>query len=141
MIYTSYFGNLKKLPKKITPIAICISKPQFWTGPQYTKIAPTQDILYEYKYNGMDWETYTERFNNEVLAKLSPKEVLEELKMFVPKGNDIALICYEKPDEHCHRHLVKKWFVDAGIECKEFVVLEDVIPEKKKEQPKFSLKL
>ena len=32
----------------------------------------------------------------------------------------IALVCYEKPSDFCHRHLVADWFNKNGIECKEF---------------------
>ena len=37
MIYTSYFGNLKNLPKNITPISICAKAPVWYTGLQYKK--------------------------------------------------------------------------------------------------------
>jgi SAM-dependent methyltransferase len=32
----------------------------------------------------------------------------------------IALICYEKPSDFCHRHLVADWLNENGIECKEW---------------------
>ena len=32
----------------------------------------------------------------------------------------IALICYEKPTDFCHRHLVADWFNKNGIRCKEY---------------------
>lgn len=35
MIYTSYFGKLKNLPKEIIPISICGKAPDWWTGLQY----------------------------------------------------------------------------------------------------------
>ena len=31
----------------------------------------------------------------------------------------IALICYEKPSEFCHRHLVADWLKEYGIEVEE----------------------
>ena len=31
------------------------------------------------------------------------------------KNFDIVLLCYEKPDEFCHRHLVAEWFNRNGI--------------------------
>ena len=34
---------------------------------------------------------------------------------------DVALVCYEKPSDFCHRHLVADWLNKNGFECKEFV--------------------
>lgn len=31
----------------------------------------------------------------------------------------IALLCYEKPDDFCHRHLVADWLRKNGYECEE----------------------
>lgn len=45
MLYTTYFGNLKKLPKNIIPISICGKAPNWWTGRQYKKLAPKYDFL------------------------------------------------------------------------------------------------
>jgi uncharacterized protein (DUF488 family) len=36
--------------------------------------------------------------------------------------NKVILICYEKPSDFCHRHLVAKWFIENGINCEEFSV-------------------
>jgi len=39
-IYTTYFANVRNLPDKVVPIAIC-GKPIFnWTYPAYKKLAP-----------------------------------------------------------------------------------------------------
>ena len=34
--------------------------------------------------------------------------------------NDIALICYEKPSDFCHRHLVAEWLNQNGFKCEEW---------------------
>ena len=44
--------------------------------------------------------------------------VIKDLKLLVP-NKSIALICYEKPEDFCHRHLVAKWFSENGVNCKE----------------------
>ena len=33
---------------------------------------------------------------------------------------DIALVCYEKPGDFCHRHLVADWLNEAGYQCEEY---------------------
>ena len=35
MIYTSYFGAIRNLPKNIIPISICGKAPDNWKGLQY----------------------------------------------------------------------------------------------------------
>lgn len=37
-------------------------------------------------------------------------------------GKDIALICYEKPTDFCHRHLVAEWLTTNGIKCDEIAL-------------------
>ena len=125
MIYTSYFSKLNKLPIDIIPIAICGKSPDWYNGLQYKKFAPTYNIFREYKDNG-DKELYTKRFNQEVLDKLNVEEVIKDLLTLV--GNfkglnylpQIILICYEKPTDFCHRHLVADWLNNFGYEVKEW---------------------
>ena len=38
------------------------------------------------------------------------------------KDIDIALLCYEKPDDFCHRHLVADWLNKNGYKCEEYVI-------------------
>ena len=42
-----------------------------------------------------------------VLNTLFAEQVINELKTMSPT-EDIALVCYEKPGDFCHRHLVAK---------------------------------
>lgn len=123
MIYTTYFGNLKKLPKNIIPISICGKAPNWWTGLQYKKLAPKYQFFMEWKKN-KDNSYYIEHYNEEVLNGLQASEVVADLKHLCDKSMysdcDIALVCYEKPEDFCHRHLVANWLEENGYECKEW---------------------
>lgn len=134
MIYTSYFGNLKKLPDNIIPISICGKAPDWYTGLQYKKLAPKYGFFMEWKKNN-DNDYYIKRFNELVLDNLEAHNVIKELNnlamTFINKlpENDnrrkyfeIALICYEKPSDFCHRHLVSYWFNKNGITCDEYII-------------------
>ena len=136
MIYTSYFAKLKSLPKNIIPISICGKAPGWYQGLQYKKLAPKYDFFMKWKENH-DNDYYIKCFNEQVLNKLNAEQVVKELDNLllnetlafdyngdlkeVPR---IALICYEKPSDFCHRHLVADWLNKNGVECKE---LEDEI--------------
>lgn len=118
MIYTTYFANLRKLPDDITPIAICGGLPEFYTGLSYKKLAPKWSFFKIWKETH-DNDYYIENFNKLVLNTLNANEVVKEL---FAKANttDIALVCYEKPSDFCHRHLVADWLNENGFECKEW---------------------
>ena len=118
MIYTSYFANLKKLPNNIVPIAISASVPNSIDILRYKKLAPTYNILNDYKQtNNID--NYIKEYYNQILNKLNPQEVINELYK-LSNNKDLALICYEKYDKFCHRQLVAEWLNNHGIEVKEY---------------------
>ena len=119
MIYTSYFDNLKNLPRYIVPISICGQAPDWYKGMQYKKLAPKYSFFMEWKKN-QDNDYYIKHFNDEVLDNLNPHSVMFDLYNRVNEEYDICLICYERPDEFCHRHLVADWLNSAGYECKEW---------------------
>lgn len=120
MIYTSYFAKLNKLPPNVVPISICGKAPAWYNGLQYKKLAPKYSFFSEWKKNG-DNNDYIEHFNDEVLSTLYPKTVYNEL-LKLSGGKDIVLICYEKPTDFCHRHLVAEWLTTNGIECEEIAL-------------------
>ena len=122
MIYTSYFGKLKSLPKNIVPVAICGSLPEWYHGAWYKKLAPTWKI-WKYWNETHDEIRYRETYFPIVLAKLNQDTVVQELNEFIrnyPLGTEIALICYEKPENFCHRHLVAEWLQEAGYQVQEY---------------------
>ena len=109
-IYTSYFGNLKNLPDSIVPIAICGAVPAGYKGWRYTKLAPKLNFFKVYKET-LDKDYYIRNFKKEIFDVLDPNRVVEELSVYA-QGKDIALICYEKPGDFCHRHLVAEWLTE-----------------------------
>lgn len=118
MIFTSYFAKLKSLTDNIIPISICGKAPQWYNGLQYKKLAPKYDFFMKWKETH-DNDYYIKCFNEQVLSGLNPHQVLNELYN-LSKDKDIALICYEKPSDFCHRHLVSEWFNKHDISCKEW---------------------
>ena len=118
MIFTSYFGKLKSSPDNIIPISICGKAPAWYKGLQYKKLAPKYDFFMKWK-ESHDNDYYIKCFNEQVLDELNPYQVLNELYN-LSQDKDIVLICYEKPSDFCHRHLVSEWFNNNGIECKEW---------------------
>lgn len=123
VIYTSYFGNMskiQKMQKPLTIIAICGKSPDWYNGLEYKKLAPKWEFFKKWKETH-DNEYYIRCFKEQVLDKLDPKQVLHELCDMIPANTEPVLLCYEKPEDFCHRHLVAKWFREAGIHCQEII--------------------
>lgn len=97
-----FTSNFSKDGHSLDAVSICRNAPLFFTGRTYKKLAPSYDISSEYKRTG-DRERYTERYTNEVLSKLDPQTVYDEL------GPDAVLLCHENGSIFCHRHLVARW--------------------------------
>lgn len=136
MIYTTYFAKIRKLPDNVIPISIAGKAPNGYTGLQYKKLAPKYIFFQEWKKNH-DNEYYIECFQKEVLDKLNPQQVITELFDLVPERFNkrlkqtnsslwdnpyvhIALVCYEKPTDFCHRHLVAEWLIANEIKVEEY---------------------
>lgn len=67
-------------------------------------LAPTQEMLDEYKKNGGNWVTYEQRFTD-----LMQKRKIEDN---VPKEliDDGCLLCSEDKPHNCHRRIVAEYF-------------------------------
>lgn len=118
-IYTSYFANSKKLHNEnIVVIGIALYPPKWYVGPSLKMVSPSYDIL----HNSKDHDDYERRFFSEILEKRDPKVFLSNIERLA-KGKYVALCCYEKPGDFCHRHLVAKWMNEKlGLQIEEFGV-------------------
>ena len=109
---TSSFFNVNKNDDNL--VSIAVKAPEWYTGREYKKLAPKYWFFKKYKEDG-DEEFYTEQYYKEVLDKLNPKEVYEELG-----GDNAIILCWERYDKFCHRHLVAEWLMkELGIKVKE----------------------
>jgi hypothetical protein len=93
-------------------VSIAGKSPKDFTGREYKQLAPKYYFFRKYKLDG-DSEFYTQQYQAEVLDLLDPKEILRDL------GEDAVLLCYEKPGQFCHRHLVSAWFREHEINVTE----------------------
>lgn len=126
-MYTGYFAQLKKYEAQgLVPISICGKAPAWYSGLQYKNLAPKWSFFNEWK-NGPehkgDNNYYIEHFNTEVLQNYTPKDIVESLvALSNVDESKIILICYEKPTDFCHRHLVADWLSSGGYACEEYVI-------------------
>ncbi len=67
-------------------------------------LAPTQEMLDEYKKNGGDWSTYEARFLDLMAQRRIEREIPKEAIQ------DGCLLCSEDKPHHCHRRIVAEYF-------------------------------
>jgi len=106
MIFTSYFANFDNIPTGRDKVSIARYTPKDIAIESYLPLAPTASILMLYKEGKIDENKYDELYQR-VLDTLNPKDIAKKL-------NGKVLFCYEKPEDFCHRKLVRKWLAKAG---------------------------
>lgn len=101
---TSYFANLRNLK-----VALSISQypPKWYDGPQLKMLAPPPSLL-KAAHNGLSHEEYEKQYKRDVLDHLDARDVYDAI--IDEYGDDVALLCFEKPGDFCHRRLVAEWF-------------------------------
>lgn len=67
-------------------------------------LAPTENLLKEYRQRDISWEEYSARFL-ELMKARQIEDVLEEATFDVPT----VLLCSEHTQEYCHRRLVVEY--------------------------------
>ena len=126
-LYTSYYGNLKKIPSDFFLVSASgglTEELKMAVDSWDIDLAPTKSIFNDYKKDG-DWEKYVTRFKSDVLPKIDWLEKLVEWEEKANKLNkyldNIVVFCYEVPTDHCHRHLLAEHFENEfKCEVKEF---------------------
>ena len=117
MVLTGYFAQVKKYKEKgLQFINISLFKPEWFKEPimDYPDLFPTKEMLFDFKETGNE-NRYIVAYSNGILAKLNPEKVFNDL-------NNKIILCYEKPTDFCHRHLISIWLNQNGFECREFNV-------------------
>lgn len=120
-LYTSYFARIKDLPDNVVPISICGKAPEGYKGLQYKVLAPRWSFFSKWVASHNN-DYFIKEYKEQVLDKVSMGKVLMDLIDMInkDKSKDICLVCYEKPNDFCHRHLVAEWFCSRDIKCVEY---------------------
>lgn len=106
MIKTSYFAGYKGTR------GVSIARwNNWWKGETYKELAPPAELLTLYKKGLISKKGYTHVYKR-YLKTLDVHKVAKDL-------NGKVLLCYEKPEDFCHRHLVATWLQQAGYKCEE----------------------
>ena len=119
-LYTSYFAKVKQLQEMGFDNLRCVAgyAPKFFHDLPNAHFMPDlapRKLWWQYWHdNHLPNMFYVEQYNNTVLSKLDPNEVVKKL------GDGAVMLCYEKPGEFCHRHIIADWITkNTGVEVEE----------------------
>jgi len=118
--FTSYFGKVNQI-KQERPDMIFISISRWdrrWKGWKLKSLAPSEDLLRKYKKGLCTKEEYTDIYIKQLDVHCPSYYYTHLYEKFGNK--DICFLCYERPDQFCHRHIVADWFTEYGFKCKEW---------------------
>lgn len=119
-IYTCYFAKEKKLDQLgIVPVSICSYVPNWFRGLKFPDLAPPEGLLFEAKNGQTDLEQCAADYRKAVLDKLDFNALMQKLEA-LSGGKDIALCCYVRPTDFCHRQIVAAWLREQGVDCEEY---------------------
>jgi len=115
-LYTSYFGNSSKLRKEgIAIVSIARFNPKYMTdlAGWCLSVAPRAEML------RMSEEKYEREFLK-ILNDVDPGEIYHKVMEKAEGFDGVALCCYEKDINDCHRKTVGEWLTANGYACEEF---------------------
>lgn len=119
MIYTGYFAKLQQYQSAgLTTCSIARITPNWYHGKKLEELAPDENLLWKYKNREIDEAGYKRIY----LQQLEHVKWQKILKLFDELNGELILLCYEKSDKFCHRHILSEYLRDNGIEIYEAIV-------------------
>lgn len=138
-IYTSFYSNFNKIPKKYLCVGISRYIPKEFQTTEidnflYTPnniLSPSEKLLSDIKQGKITQEEYARRYYTEIgqgmrmLGFSNSNEYFAKMISTFETYNDegfeaLVLMCYEKPQEFCHRHLLSALMRKNGIDVTEW---------------------
>lgn len=77
-----------------------------------TKVAPSRQLLHEFKHEGLTWESYVPRYLEEMSSEWSRSEV-SRLANLASSGT-ITLMCICPDEKRCHRSLLRDLILESA---------------------------
>jgi hypothetical protein len=139
--FTSYYANFGNIPKDNMCVGISRTCPEYFNSNNipnflFTKnniLAPSEDLLYRFKNNELSEEDYKKIYITDLFSRLQTEMHENDFVSWLDKvdnwfehecynkWNGLVFLCYEKPIDFCHRHLVRRLMTNIyGINCEEF---------------------
>jgi len=96
MLKEGYLAKMHTYPRDEIKIVV--------TATNEAVLAPSWDLLNDYKDKKIDWNEYIRRFKAEMMTNPEAIKVMRGIKELA-KTEDVRLICYER-QYPCHRYIL-----------------------------------
>lgn len=108
MIAEGYFGQIKNYPE--TDWLICVARKYPWFVKRNVmghlpSLAPSKELLADWKAGNIDWDTYDSRFRLEIGEAGQSISDLAYVGIKHEQGETVRLMCWEK-NPPCHRFIL-----------------------------------
>jgi uncharacterized protein YeaO (DUF488 family) len=70
------------------------------------ELSPSADLLMRYKNGKIDWQTFVRALKHELYSNTDSWQTINVLNEDAKNGG-ITLLCYERSNQPCHRHIVR----------------------------------
>lgn len=129
-IFTSYYASKNLDKNKHLLVKVSNSAPNgFQVDTTFKEAIPDWNTTVKpYKDGTIDEMTYTSRYRKQLDAKLFNIILSLDTLIKQAKEKDIVLLCYEKPDSFCHRHILAKW-LEEKMEIIQATLKTEINPE------------
>lgn len=128
-LYTSYFGNVARINRcldklgKYEFVRICFVSISRFPPPGFVRhilkeVEPSESLLRLAKSKAITSKEYDEVYR-EQLKYVNFHDIETKIINLGPT-DFIIFLCYEKPEDHCHRHLFAEYLSRNGLSCTEF---------------------
>lgn len=77
------------------------------------KVAPSRELLREFKHEGLAWGPYTKRYLQEMTSECARCEIVRLAE--IARTRTITLMCACEDEMHCHRRLLRNLIVTGTI--------------------------
>lgn len=112
-VYTSYFSNRRNFPDNFEVFSIVQYAPKWSKYRNIKDFAPSATLLRDYKRGDVTDKEYTIRYMLE-MSRIDIESILKSIK-----SDNVIFVCYEKPNEFCHRHILRNILKRYGINAME----------------------
>lgn len=105
-----YTSNYSRHGNDLRSVAISRQPPVYYQGVISTILAPTWEIVTNYKRGIIDEDRYIFEYISLLEErKLTPKRVVNAF----PERT--IFLCYESPNDFCHRHVLAEWLNQSNV--------------------------
>jgi uncharacterized protein YeaO (DUF488 family) len=130
-LYTSNYARNGKHP---LAISISVVAPPWFEGEMLPILAPTWEIVEQYKHRPLLERGYTVKYLKLLQLQKEREYTVEYLKLLQSRNIDVQqlveslpngaiLLCYESPNDFCHRHIARNWLQDR---CENVIIKEQL---------------